>query len=167
MAYSPENRLKIVTAICDNYAELTEDGRGATWEKCIEAQEIDRATFYGWINKFDEINTLYKEAQDKRAKTQRAVIDRTARCRLLKRLQDGQLVKRTERFYDKDGNLVNTRRIVEKRECSDPAIMFALKNLDPAFAENKPPADLASEDGRIKIDITFVNPTQPENDNGA
>lgn len=163
MAYTPEQRLAIVTAICDNYAELTEDGRGATWEKCIGAQEIDRATFYGWVNKFDEINALYKAAQDKRAKTERAIIERTARGRLLRRIQDGQLIRRTERGKDpQTGEFVIIKRIVEHRECSDNSLFFALKNLDSAFEENKPPSGQSADDGRIKIDVTFVNPTQSE-----
>lgn len=165
MAYTPEQRLAIVTAICDNYAELTEDGRGATWEKCILAQIDNKDSFYRWVKKYDECDALYKEAQDKRAKTERAIIERKSRCRLLRRIEDGTTIRRTERLYDKDGNLVNTKKIVEKRECSDPAIMFALKNLDPAFAENKATQLANSEDGRVKININFVNPTPDDDGN--
>lgn len=138
MSYSPENRLKIVTAICDNYAELDENGRGASWEACIKAQGIDRATFYHWIKKFDELNNLYKNAEDARVKTERAEILRTSHSLLLRRLKNGTKIVKREGVPDGNGGVITTKITEETRECSDACAFFVLKSLDPAFAENKP-----------------------------
>lgn len=127
---SKAEKVKKAEKICDLYST-----GNYTLESCCAEEGITARTLENWARKYSEISVLKKEAKDNNGRANREGV-RDVALHGLKRLITGYFVdeEEIERLTDNKGRLVSTRTRKKSRYIppATAAIIFALKNVDPA-----------------------------------
>jgi hypothetical protein len=142
-------RLSKTKLICEAY----ENGN-VTIESCCGEYGISVRTFTQWCGLHSEISERYKKAKEQHNKIGKESI-REKSIDGLTRLITGYWVDETEtmEIYGKTGQL-NGKRVMKKRRYVGPnptAVIFALKNTDPANWGDQINVDVSGEKQVFKI----------------
>jgi hypothetical protein len=144
-----EDRKKKIEEICDLYSSGS-----FTIESCCTEIGITARTFWNWCDQNSEFAESYKKAKERAAKINKEGIREKAVDNLTK-LITGFWIEETEKeeFVSKSGD-VSGKRIKTKRKFIPPnvtAVIFALKNTDPANWNESLSVDLSAENQIFKI----------------
>lgn len=143
------DKIKISKKIFDLY------GSGDfTLESCCQENGITARTLHNWADLISEISASYKKTKEINAKANKEKV-RDVAVDGLKRLLTGFFIEEeeVEQFKDKNGALISTK-IKKKKKYIQPAtaaIIFALKNTDPANWNEDKFADTVTEEQVFKI----------------
>lgn len=124
------DKIKIASAILDLYSSGE-----FTLESCCGEHGITARTLHNWSGDISEISDRYKKAKEDNAKSNKEKV-RDLAIDGLKRLLTGYVAEEedVEERFDKSGRLLS--RIVKKKkkhvQPNTAAVIFALKNVDPA-----------------------------------
>ncbi len=144
-----EDKLDKVQRICELYSS----GQ-VTIESCCHEVGISQRTFWNYCDQNAEFSELYKKAKEKHSKIGREGIREKAEDNLSK-LISGFWIEETEveELFSKTGQL-SGKRVKKKNKFIPPnvtAVIFALKNTDPANWNETFSVDLSGEKQVFKI----------------
>lgn len=144
-----EEKREVAEKICQAY-ELG----GVTIESCCGEFGITARTLWNWIDLDSEISDRFKKAKEKAARFGKEGIREKAIDGLIRLIQGGFVEEiESEEIFGKNDALV--RRIVRKKKkwiAPNPtAVIFALKNTDPANWNDEISLDFGLEDQIFKI----------------
>jgi hypothetical protein len=144
-----EDKLDKVQKVCDLYAS----GR-VTIESCCEEVGLSQRSFWNYCDQHAELSELYKKAKEKHAKVGKEGLREKAEDNLSK-LITGFWVEESEveELFSKTGQL-SGKRVKKKNKFIAPnvtAVIFALKNCDPANWNETFSVDVSGEKQVFKI----------------
>jgi sugar-specific transcriptional regulator TrmB len=146
---SLDDKIKVASNICDLY------GKGAfTIASCCEECGVDWKTFYVWSVTHPEIAEIYKKAKDNHAKATKETLREKALAALDRMLNTYHVDEsEVEEIFDKKNRLLNKRIKTKKKPITAnvTAIIWALKNADPANWNDQLNIDLGGEVQVFKI----------------
>lgn len=144
-----EDRREKVERICELYS-----AGGVTIESCCEEVGITVRTFWNYTDQNSDFADLYKKAKEKHAKIGKEGIREKAEDNLSK-LISGFWIEETEveELFSRTGQL-SGKRVKSKKKFIPPnvtAVIFALKNTDPANWNESLAIDVTGEQQVFKI----------------
>ena len=144
-----DDRREKVERICELYS-----AGNVTIESCCEEVGITSRTFWNYTDQDSEFSNLYKKAKEKHAKVGKEGLREKAEDNLSKLITGFWIEEtETEELYSKTGQL-SGRRIKKKNKFVAPnvtAVIFALKNCDPANWGESLSVDLSADKQIFKI----------------
>jgi hypothetical protein len=144
-----QERREKVEKICELYSL-----ENVTIESCCSEIGISVRTFQNWINNNSEYSDKYKKAKEANAKIGKDGIREKAATALEKAIT-GFFVEEEETIERFNAGGVKTSTIRTKRKKfinpSTTAIIFALKNVDPANWNDQNAIDISGEEQIFKI----------------
>lgn len=143
------DKIRIANKIFDLY------GSGDfTLESCCQEHGITSRTLHNWADLISEISKAFKKAKEDNSKANKENVREKA-VDGLKRLITGFFVEEedVEEFKDKNGKLISTKTRKKKKyiQPQTAAIIFALKNVDPANWNDDKFSDIETEEQVFKI----------------
>ncbi len=135
-------------SLTDTICSLYEQGEH-TIESCCSEKGVVYRTFMSWVNSFAEIADRLKEAKEKAVKHTKGARRKRA-VDGIDRLITGYFIEETEEqlLTDKNGKIIS-KRITKRNKWIEPkvaAVIFTLKNLDPANWNNDNPGGEEQEE---------------------
>lgn len=146
---SIDEKFEIATRIC----ELYKSG-DFTIESCCNEVGIGIRTFKDWCENSAEITDLYKKSKELHGKYRRDGIKEKATNALEKLLESYWVIEtETEQIFDKNNKLTGKRVKEKKRwiQANVTAVIFSLKNTDPANWNDAQTIDTGGESQVFKI----------------
>jgi len=144
-----KEKIALSKKICDDYGS-----NDVTIDSVCEQHGIAPRTFTYWIDQFAEVAELYKIAKDKNSKVHKMVMREKA-LNGLQRFLTGWSVEESETEEMKNGKgkvvMTKTKKKNKFIPPSTTAIIFALKNIDPAQWNEDMTIDFGGEKQVFKI----------------
>lgn len=144
-----DEKRELVERICEEY-----ETAHVTIESCCESHGISARTLKNWVDQDSEIAARYKTAKQTHSKNGKERIKEKA-VDALERLVVGFYVEESEtvELYGKNGQLAGRQIKTKKRYIapSTTAVIFTLKNADPANWNENIQVELTGETQTFKI----------------
>jgi len=140
MIHTDEDKERIITEICDKVIE-----EKISFNEAVKESDISLVSFYKWISKSDELQTLYKYARDVRSDVLFEQIIEIADT-----TEEGTVVETDDhgRTKEKTGDMTQHRRLkIDSRK-------WVVSRMSPKKYGDK--LDLSSADGSMTPKSTVV-----------
>lgn len=144
-----KDKIALAKKICDDYGS-----NNVTIDSTCEQHGITGRTFLLWCDSISEVSDLYKVAKEKNSKVHKGVMREKA-LNGLQRFLTGWNVDEIETEEMKNGKgkviMTKTKKKTKFIPPSTTAVIFALKNIDPAHWNEDMTIDFGGEKQVFKI----------------